>query len=122
MRCGSPTARCHFVRSICSVRLAMRTVLSWFTTRSCTLQIERTKWRNTLAKCHVLVCEHLDGTWSVFYGPHRVGRYAQDGSRYRSAESTLPERGNPAPPAGFPLSTATPAEERPDTRTGQITC
>jgi hypothetical protein len=87
-----------------------------------TLQIEKTKWRNTLAKCHVLVCEHLDGTWSVFYGPHRVGRYAQDGSRYRSAESTLPERGNPAPPAGFPLSTATPAEERPDTRTGQITC
>src|SRR6266436_3771320 len=87
-----------------------------------TLQIEKTQWRGTLAKCHVLVCEHLDGTWSVFYGPHRVGRYAQDGSRYRSAESTLPERGNPAPPAGFPLSTATPAEERPDTRTGQITC
>jgi len=41
-----------------------------------TLQIEKTQWRNTLAKCHVLVCEHLDGTWSVFYGPHRVGRYA----------------------------------------------
>jgi len=38
-----------------------------------TLQIEKTQWRNTLAKCHVLVCEHLDGTWSVFYGPHRVG-------------------------------------------------
>ena len=87
-----------------------------------TLQIERTKWRNTLAKCHVLVCEHLDGTWSVFYGPHRVGRYAADGSRYRSAESSLPERGNPAPPAGFPLSTATTAEERQDTRTGQIMC
>src|SRR3989441_12243235 len=86
-----------------------------------TLQIERTKWRNTLAKCHVLVCEHLDGTWSVFYGPHLVGRYAQDGSRYRSAGSTFTERGNPAPPAGFPLSTATPAEERQDTRTGQLT-
>jgi len=87
-----------------------------------TLQIEKTQWRNTLAKCHVLVCEHLDGTWSVFYGPHRVGRYAPDGSRYRSPESMLAERENPAPPAGFPLSTATPAEERPDTRTGQITC
>jgi hypothetical protein len=69
-----------------------------------TLQIERTKWRNTLAKCHVLVCEHLDGTWSVFYGPHRVGRYAADGSRYRSAESSLPEEGSA------------------DTGTGQITC
>jgi transposase len=87
-----------------------------------TLQIERTKWRGTLAKCRVLVCEHLDGTWSVFYGPHLVGRYAQDGSRYGSTESTFPERGNPAPPAGFPLSTATPAEGSADTRTGQIMC
>jgi transposase len=87
-----------------------------------TLQIEKTKWRNTLAKRHVLVCEHLDGTWSVFYGPHLVGRYAPDGSRYRSPEATFPERGNPAPPAGFPLSTATPAEGSADTRTGQLTC
>ena len=87
-----------------------------------TLQIERTKWRGSLAKCHVLVCEHLDGTWSVFYGPNLVGRYAQDGSRYRSAESTFSGRGNPAPPAGFPLpTTATPAEGE-NTRTGQITC
>jgi hypothetical protein len=86
------------------------------------LQIEKTKWRNTLAKCHVLVCEHLDGTWSAFCGPHRVGRYAADGSRYQSAESSFPERGNPAPPAGFPHSTASPAEERQDTRTGHITC
>jgi len=87
-----------------------------------TLQIEKTKWRNTLAKCHVLVCEHLDGTWSVFYGPHRVGRYAADGSRHRSGEAILADRGNPAPPAGFPLSTATPAEGAADTRNGQITC
>jgi transposase len=87
-----------------------------------TLQIERTKWRGTLAKGHVLVCEHLDGTWSVFYGPHLVGRYAQDGSRYRSAESTFTEGGNPAPPAGFPPSTTATPAEGVDTRTGQITC
>src|SRR5467141_113139 len=86
------------------------------------LQIEKTPWRNTLAGCQVLVCEHLDGSWSVFYGPHLVGRYAQDGSRYRSAESTFPGRGNPAPPAGFPLPTTATAAEGEDTRTGQIMC
>src|SRR6266478_2163923 len=87
-----------------------------------TLQMEKTKWRGTLAKCRVLVCEHLDGTWSVCYGPHLVGRYAQDGAPHGSAESTFPERGNPAPPAGFPLSTAAASAEGEDTRTGQITC
>ncbi len=60
-----------------------------------TLQIEKTKWRGTLAKCRVLVCEHLDGTWSVFYGPHLVGRYAPDGSPCGARESRTP-RGIPA--------------------------
>jgi transposase len=83
-----------------------------------TLQIEKTKWRGTLAKCRVLVCEHLDGSWSVFYGPHLVGRYAPDGSRCKN-ESAFPERGNPTPPAGFPLSTDTGLE---GTETGQIMC
>jgi len=40
------------------------------------LQIERTKWRGTLAGCRVLVCEHLDGRISVYYGPHRVAEFA----------------------------------------------
>jgi hypothetical protein len=35
-----------------------------------TLQIKKSRWRGTLAKCRAQVCEHLDGTWSVFYGPH----------------------------------------------------
>lgn len=39
------------------------------------LQIERTKWRGTLAGCRVLVCEHLDGRISVYYGPHRVAEF-----------------------------------------------
>lgn len=86
------------------------------------LQIEKTKWRGTLAKCRVQVCEHLDGTWSVFYGPHLVGRYACDGSHDRRAATTFPESGKPAPPAGFLLSAATPATEKGDTSTGQITC
>ncbi len=85
-----------------------------------TLQIEKTKWRGTLAKCRVLVCEHLDGTWSVFYGPHLVGRYTADGQARRNAETTFSERGNPAPPAGFPLSPSMALEGSAET--GQITC
>lgn len=43
------------------------------------LQIEKTPWRNTLAGCHVTVYEHLDGTLSVGYGPHLVGRFNAQG-------------------------------------------
>jgi len=40
------------------------------------LQIEKTRWRNTLAGCTVRVYEFLDGTVVVKYGPHEVGRWA----------------------------------------------
>jgi len=43
------------------------------------LQIEKTPWRGTLAGCRVIVHEHLDGTWSVGYGPHVVGRFNREG-------------------------------------------
>jgi transposase len=43
------------------------------------LQIEQTPWRNTLAGCRVTVYEHLDGTLSVGYGPHRVGHFNAEG-------------------------------------------
>lgn len=43
------------------------------------LQIEKSKWRRTLAGCRVMVYEHLDGTLSVGYGPHIVGRFRADG-------------------------------------------
>jgi len=39
------------------------------------LQIEKSPWRATLAGCRVTVYQHLDGTWSIGYGPHLVGRY-----------------------------------------------
>ncbi len=45
----------------------------------CILQIEKTRWRATLAGCRVTICQHLDGTWSIAYGPHLVGRYNQRG-------------------------------------------
>ncbi|HEV2114091.1 MAG TPA: hypothetical protein VGR50_08055 [Terriglobales bacterium] len=43
------------------------------------LQIEKTPWRNTLASCQVTVYEHLDGTLTVGYGPHLVGRFNAEG-------------------------------------------
>lgn len=45
----------------------------------CVLQIEKTRWRATLAGCRVTVHEHLDGSWSIGYGPHCVGRYSREG-------------------------------------------
>lgn len=45
------------------------------------LQIERQEFRYSMARCRVLVCEHLDGTLSLFYGPHLVGRYDATGQR-----------------------------------------
>jgi transposase len=44
------------------------------------LQIERQQWRGTLAGCRVRVYEHLDGTLSLGYGVHEVGRYSPDGT------------------------------------------
>ena len=40
------------------------------------LQIEKSRWRNTLAGCSVQVYEFLDGTVVVRFGPHEVARWA----------------------------------------------
>jgi len=40
------------------------------------LQIEKTRWRNTLAGCTVTVHEFLDGRIAIRYGPHEVARFA----------------------------------------------
>ncbi len=45
-----------------------------------TLQIEPQKFRYSMGGCRVLVCEHLDGTLSLHYGPHLLGRYDQKGN------------------------------------------
>ena len=82
------------------------------------LQIEKTPWRNTLAGCAVTVYEHLDGTLSVAYGPHVVGRFDAQGIpllepavrkwRQKAVEKTVA-----APPwktlrvSNFPTATAT---------------
>jgi transposase len=43
------------------------------------LQIQPSKFRCSFAKCKVTVHEHLDGTLSVVYGPHTIGRFNSNG-------------------------------------------
>src|ERR1700678_2165675 len=42
-------------------------------------QLEKTRFRNSLAGCTVTIHEHLDTTVSIRFGPHVVGRYRADG-------------------------------------------
>jgi transposase len=44
------------------------------------LQIEPVRWRGTLAGCTVIVHQHLDGSLSLSYGPHSLGRYNERGA------------------------------------------
>ncbi len=44
------------------------------------LQIERVRWRATLAGCQVVVHQHLDGTLRITHGPHLLGRYTAEGA------------------------------------------
>src|SRR5258708_5435442 len=39
------------------------------------LQIEKTRWRDTLAGCSVTVYEFLDGTLVIRFGPHEAARF-----------------------------------------------
>jgi transposase len=54
-------------------------------------QIEKTRFRSTLAGCTVTIHEHLDGRVSLRYGPHVVGRFASQARPLKRAAS--PERG-----------------------------
>lgn len=56
------------------------------------LQIERTRIRSTMADLNVIVYEHLDGTLSVGYGPHTVGRYTASGEPLDTPSSRQPPR------------------------------
>ncbi len=37
--------------------------------------------RRSKAGCRVLVCEHLEGSLTVYYGPHRVGLFPHQALR-----------------------------------------
>ena len=57
-------------------------------------QLNRTPFRRTLADCRVTICEHLDRTVSVRWGPHTVGRFDAEG---RPLEAKAAKAQNGAP-------------------------
>jgi transposase len=50
------------------------------------LQIERVRWRASLAGCQTVVHQHLDGTLSLTHGPHCLGRYTAQGTVLATTE------------------------------------
>ncbi len=53
------------------------------------LQIPQQTFRFSMAKCRVVVCQHLDGVLSLHYAAHELGRYSPEGELL---ESRLPLR------------------------------
>ena len=51
-----------------------------------TWQIDKTRFRSTLAGSTVTIHEHLDETVSIRFGPHVVGRYDSEGVKLISAK------------------------------------
>jgi len=79
------------------------------------LQIEKAKWRFSLAGCKVKVYEHADHTLSVSYGPHIVGRYDQTGAPLTPA---VPQqrRAKPVAKSKLPRTKSKSAVEMPPLR------
>ena len=83
------------------------------------LQIQKSKWRFSLSGCEVKVYEHSDGSLSIGYGPHIVGRYDHSGAallelaaparrpRKSVAKSKLPAKKNKPAVEMTPLRKAT---------------
>src|ERR1700741_249735 len=66
------------------------------------LQIERVRWRATVAGCQVVVHQHLNGTLSLTHGPHCLGRYDAGGAPSPAKTSTELSRGRGTAP--FPCN------------------
>jgi transposase len=65
-------------------------------------QLEKSRFRSSLAGCTVTIHQHLDGNVSIRYGPHVVGRYTATGETRSASGKKLPEsRGK-----GGPVETA----------------
>src|SRR6266704_4255480 len=61
-------------------------------------QLEKSRFRSSLAGCTVTIHEHLDGNVSIRYGPHVVGRYTATGETRQAGANHIPEsRGKGGP-------------------------
>src|SRR5215472_5206170 len=80
-------------------------------------QIERVRWRATLAGCTVTVHQHLDGTFTITHGPQRLGRFSAQGLSLEKAKCAAREavektqRGKVQKPT-FPLCLEIPQKAR----------
>ena len=74
-------------------------------------QIDKTRFRHTLAGSTVTIHEHLNGDVSIRYGPHVIGKFGPDGERRGKVESPKPRRAS-----HFPTATATTAGTRIDSK------
>jgi transposase len=61
-------------------------------------QIQKTRWRHSLAGCVVTVHEHLDGRVSIRYGPHLIGLWPADQLPWQAPKPTRPARLPPRRP------------------------
>jgi len=82
------------------------------------LQIDRTPWRATLAGCRVMVYEHLDGSWSIGYGPHTVAQYTATGEpiQARLGTAATPRRRRERVWALTPVALRAPSVSAPTRR------
>ena len=61
-------------------------------------QLEKSRFRSSLAGCTVTIHEHLDGTVSIRYGPHVVGRYTAAGASVQAGANPTSESGGKGGP------------------------
>jgi hypothetical protein len=60
-------------------------------------QLEKSRFRRSLAGCTLTIHEHLNGTISIRYGPHVVGRYQTDGNPLGAVPKARTSRGKAGP-------------------------
>jgi hypothetical protein len=53
-------------------------------------QIEKCRWRHSLTGQTVTIHQHLNGTVSIRFGPHTVGRYTEEGGKGGVGENPKP--------------------------------